>query len=182
VIGRRVARFSPLAVPSPPEPPGAPRVAQQPELGHRRGGRGTRIPMLLGLGVVVKQVVERAAHEDEVGYARAVEVQHDRPVDEHGHLRPVCASELYEAREAPAREQHTRRASCGAHLAVGRSAQFLQQAVLAHGSTAHAFGPPGRAATAGASAHFSTSFGGRVRTRVEEQSQREVRERPVDHE
>ena len=64
--------------------------------------------MLLGLGVVVEQVVEGAADEDEVGYARAVEVEHDRPVDEHGHLRPVCAGELYEAREAPARRKTKR--------------------------------------------------------------------------
>ena len=83
----------------------APRRRWSPSSAAPGGGGGALVPMLVGLGVVVEQVVEGAADEDEVGYARTVEVEHDRPVDEHGHLRPVCAGELYEAREAPARRK-----------------------------------------------------------------------------
>ena len=94
-----------------------PKEAQGPSSGTAGGG-GALVPMPLSLGVVVEQVVKGATHEDEVGYARAVEVEHDRPVDEHRHLRPVRAGELHEAREAPACRK-TKLASCGAHHAVG---------------------------------------------------------------
>ena len=114
----------------------------------------------------MEQVVERATDEDEVGYARAVEVEHDRPIDEHGHLRPVGAGELYEAREAPA-SRKSKAARLGHTLRrEGRGAPLVELAGLARGNATHSFEPAGRVAwglralltsSAGVWAHASRS-------------------------